>query len=301
METRLLHCFVVSADELHFGRAAQRLEILPSALARNIRILEEGLGVRLFVRTTRNVELTKSGQLFLAEIRPLLRKLDETLTRVRVESFVGDKVFRIGSIDSAAAGLVPQLVREFRASEPDLELILVEDKSARLLPKLLSGALDIAFVRPPAGGRDGIKFAHLLKEQTMVVVPRESEYCQCNQLTVHQLKDLPLIYPSARNRPHSYHLINNLFQSAGLTPNFVQQADEKQTIINLVAEGVGLALLPHLTAKMEPDNVLFLPLVDENGEAICELELAAAWIEGVKDNYQDLIVNTASKILSNNY
>lgn len=298
MDIKLLRCFVAVADELHFGRAAQEQELLPSALGRNIRLLEEELGIRLFFRTTRNVMLTRSGHILLNEIRPLLVKFDETLDKVRYQSESADRVYRIGSIDSPASGLLPHVIHDFREMEPNLELVLVEEKTVKLLPKLLSGSLDLAFVRPPTVRKEGIHFEFITNEAAVVALHCDSELAIRTQLEVRDIADYPLIVPSPRSRPHSYNLTNNLFIRAGLIPKYVQQAEEKQTIINLVGAKVGIAIIPFWNSKTAVNNVVFIPLVDENGQPVTVLPLAAAWVEGTHDKYRDIIIDVVKKCLS---
>lgn len=283
MEIKLLKCFITVADELHFGRAAQQLDIMPSALGRNIRLLEEQLGIRVFSRTTRNVRLTRSGHILLKEVRPLINQMEQVIINVRAATAAGDRVFRVGAIDSAATGLIPKLLHDFRDGSTDLELFLDEDKTSKLLPKLLSGALDIAFVRPPPQSKENIHFEPLLYERIVVALPSNSHLAEKEQLTIYDLADKPLIVPSPRNRPHSYNLSNSLFLQAGLTPNFTQQAEEKHTIINLVGAEVGLAIIPYWTSKIQVQNVIFRPLVDKFGNHIEQLPLAAAWVKGIDD------------------
>lgn len=295
MDLKLLTCFTVVADELHFGRAAQRLDILPSALGRNIRLLEEELGLRLFLRSTRNVALTRSGHILVHEARALLGQTEAAFGRVRAAASGSERVFRIGAIDSAATGLIPALVHDFRAIEPDLELALVEDKTVRLLPKLLSGALDIAFVRPPLMPKPAIEFVHLIDEPTIVALPPCHAFGGRNFLTVADLADVPLIVPSPRVRPHSYNLTMRLFVEAGLTPRIVQQAEEKQTIVNLVAAEIGAALVPYWTSRISVEGVAYLPLRDANGAPVCQLPLAAAWVAGSRDAFRDTLLKTLSE------
>ncbi|MFN5687878.1 LysR family transcriptional regulator, partial [Bradyrhizobium sp.] len=150
MELHQLRCFIAAAEELHFGKAAQRLQMLPSALGRQIKLLEEDLATPLFARTTRAVSLTEHGTMLLRDARSILAKVEavETSFRRRARSTKAPRL-RVGAIDSAAAGLLPQLLHDFREAHPDIAVQLMEEKTIRLLPKILSGALDLAFVRPP--------------------------------------------------------------------------------------------------------------------------------------------------------
>ncbi len=287
MDLKLLRCFMVVADELHFGRAARRLNILPSSLSRNIGLLEKELGLRLLSRTTRDVSLTRSGHLLMREARPLLAQVEKVADLVRDSAASDERVFRIGAMDSAAIGLMPQLVHDFREQAPDLELHLLEDKSAKLLPKLLSGALDIAFVRPPMSPHSAIEFEHLLEEPTVVAIPNGHALSKFESLRIQDLADVPLILPSPRSRPHSYNLTIQLFLDASLQPNVEQQAEEKQTIINMVGAEIGAAIVPYWYSRNAVQGVEYRPLVDDKERPIKELPLAAAWVKGSKDHYRD--------------
>ncbi len=296
MDLKLLRCFTVVADELHFGRAARRLNILPSSLSRNIGLLEKDLGLKLLSRTTREVTLTRSGQLLLREARPLLARVEEVESRVRDSASRDERVFRIGAMDSAATGLIPQLVHDFRELEPDLELSLLEDKSAKLLPRLLSGALDVAIVRPPIAPQPAIHFDHLLEEPTVVALPGGHPLTKHEHLRIRDLEDVPLILPSPRTRPHSYNLTMQLFLGASLQPRIEQQAEEKQTIINMVGAEIGAAIVPYWYSRNAVQGVEYRPLVDDTGSPIRELPLAAAWVKGSHDHYRDELM----KLLKSN-
>ena len=144
MEWHQLRCFLAAADDLHFGRAAQRLHMLPSALGRHIRLLEEDLGTQLFARTTRAVSLTEDGSTLVGEARALLDQVEAIERRYREKRRPKKtRRFRIGAMDSAAAGLLPPLMADVHAKYPDIAIQLLEEKTIKLLPKILSGALDL--------------------------------------------------------------------------------------------------------------------------------------------------------------
>jgi DNA-binding transcriptional LysR family regulator len=128
-----------AAEELHFGHAAQKLNMLPSAFGRFIRLLEEDLDTKLFVRTTRNVVLTEAGNRLLGEARKLLAQADTLRANFRDHVQVGARKLRVGAIDIAAVGLMPLLLTDFRKEHPDVEVQLLEEKAIRLLPRIPVG------------------------------------------------------------------------------------------------------------------------------------------------------------------
>lgn len=291
MDLHQLRCFVAAAEELHFGRAAQRLAMLPSALGRHIRLLEEDLGTRLMVRTTRNVALTEDGALLLEEARVLLAQADDLSSRFRAQGRSKAATLKVGAIDSAAAGLVPLLLHDFRQHRPDVVVQLFEDKTNRLLPRLLSGRLDLALVRPPERPDKRLEFLFLFHETAVVAVPADHPLAGCEHVSIKDLAGEPLIVPERRSRPHSHDLTIKLFSEAGLQARVAQIAEEKQTIVNLVSARLGVAIVPRWTSRMATRGVRFVPLEGAAGAA-SKLPLAAAWVRGSRDAVRDDMLST---------
>jgi DNA-binding transcriptional LysR family regulator len=283
MELHQLRCFLAVAEELHFGHAAQRLNMLPSALGRHIRLLEESLGTPLLQRTTRSVMLSPDGAAFLDDARALVAKADAMNRRFRGTEKRAVPTLKLGAIDTAAAGLVPPLIHDFRERHPKVDIQLVEDKTTRLLPRVLSGRLDLAFVRPPEKGDARIEFAMLLNETAVVAVPSGHSLAKRKKLTVKALADAPLIVPVRRSRPHSHDLTMKLFDAVGLRPTIAQVAEEKQTIVNLVAAQIGLAILPRWASRLAVPGVRYVALEMPPRRGLAVLPLAAAWLSGSRD------------------
>jgi DNA-binding transcriptional LysR family regulator len=292
VELHQLRCFVAVADELHFGRAARKLAMMPTALGRQVRLLEEDLGTRLLERTTRHVALTASGAAFLDGARALLAQADRLASRVRAQARRTSASIRIGAIDSAAAGLVPLLLHDFRERCPHVVVQLVEDKTIRLLPRLASGHLDLAFVRPPETRDPRFEFLFLLDETAVVALPSRHRLARRRRIALRDLAGEPLIVPERRSRPHSHDLTMKLFAGAGLTPRVAQLADEKQTIVNLVAAGLGVAIVPRWTSRMALEGVRYVPLEAPPAGRAPPLPLAAAWMRDVRDPVRDEVVAT---------
>jgi len=195
MDLNQLRCFVAASEELHFGRAARRVEMLPSALGRFIRLLEEDLGTRLMMRPTRSVTLTDDGAAFLKEARALLTQTDALAAKFRTRGRNQAATVRVGAIDSAAAGLLPMLLHDFREQRPDVTVQLVEDKTIRLLPRLLSGRIDLAFIRPPESPDKRLEFMFLFHETAVVAVSDHHPFASKKRVTIADLADQPLIVP----------------------------------------------------------------------------------------------------------
>jgi DNA-binding transcriptional LysR family regulator len=292
MELHQLRCFVASAEQLHFGRAAQQLQMLPSARGRQIKLLEEDLGARLFARTTRAVSLTEDGASLLRDARVILAKVEAVESGLRNHSrSQGARRLRVGAIDSAAAGLLPSLLRDFRAKHPAVAVQLLEEKTIRLLPKILSGALDLAFVRPPDRADKRLEFQPLLLETAIVAFPQRHALARRRSVSLADIADEPMIVPDRRSRPHSHDLTMKLFEESALAPRVVQVADEKQTIINLVATRLGIAIVPRWTTRMAIPGVKFVPLKLKGSGPAGRLPLAAAWLRGSRDPARDAMLS----------
>jgi DNA-binding transcriptional LysR family regulator len=291
LELHQLRCFLAAADELHFGRAAQHLQMLPSAFGRHIRLLEEGLGKALFARTTRSVSLTDDGAALVADARALLAQVEAIEARFRDRRDVrSSRRFKIGAIDSAAAGLLPPLLADLHRTHPDFAIQVFEDKTVRILPKILSGALGLAFVRPPERPDKRLELLPLFEESAVVAFPEKHRLARRKSVSLADIAEEPHIVPDRRSRPHSHDLTVKLFEQAGLTPRIAEVADEKQTIVNLVAAKLGVAIVPRWTSLMANPGVRFVPL-NVSGKSIAgRLPLAAAWLKGSRDSTREAIL-----------
>jgi DNA-binding transcriptional LysR family regulator len=290
MDVAQFRCFLAVAETLHFGRAARTLDMLPASLGRQIRTLESRLGVALFVRTTRSVSLTEAGASILPEARDLVAQADALEAKVQSVRAAKAPSLRLGAIDSAAAGLVPQLLSHLRGAHPEIAVQLVEQKTIRLLPRLLSGSIDVAFVRPPDHRDPRIQFRTLFFETAVVALPEGHPLAGRDAVAVEDLADAPLIVPDRRSRPHSHDLTMNLFMEAGQTARVAQIAEEKHTIVNLVATGTGLAIVPRWTARLGVPGVVFVPLRTPRDSKRSKLILAAAWARGTRDDRRDALM-----------
>lgn len=290
VELEQLRCFVAVAEELHFGRAAQKTGMLPASLGRHIRLLEESLRTQLLSRTTRSVSLTDDGVSLLQEVRPLLGRLDEVAEKFRAARHRPSAILRIGAIDSAAAGLLPLLLQDFREAAPDVITQIIEDKSVRLIPKLLAGRLDLVLIRPRDGISRTLNVQLLFHETAVVAVPMGSALAGRSEITVQDLAEEPLIVPERRSRPHSHDLTMGLFADFDMRPRVAQIADEKQTIINLVAAGIGSAIVPRWTSKLAVSGVSYIPLAHPSGSPMHRLPLSAAWMKAVRDPLRDTML-----------
>ncbi|PHK93277.1 LysR family transcriptional regulator [Pseudoroseomonas rhizosphaerae] len=277
MELKQLRAFLAVAEELHFGRAAARLNMLPTALGRQVRLLEEALGTPLLRRTTRQVATTPAGDALAAEARAILEHAAAAARLVRGMAAHPAGRLRIGAIDSAAAGLLPGLLARFQAAHPGIATRLTEAKGSAILPQLRAGRLDLGFVRPPLTPEPDLAFRWLLQEHPVAALPSRHPLARRRRLRLAELAPQPLILPPRRTRPHSHDGVMRLFAAVGLSPRVAQEAEEKQTIVSLVAAGIGIALLPEWAARMRVPGVVFRPVALPRAAAPPEWGLGVAW------------------------
>jgi DNA-binding transcriptional LysR family regulator len=278
-----LRCFVSVGKELHFGRAAQKMEMMPASLSRFIRLLEEDLGVRLLNRSTRNVSLTAEGALFFDDASKLIDQFDALAKRFKVGLKDERRTLRIGAIDSAARGLVPALLNLFVPLHPHSDIHIIEDKTINLIPKLKSGWLDMIFIREPQSIDASLAVRFITRESCVLAVPIQHVLADRERVAVADFQHEAMIIPDRRTRPHSHDLTMSLFKLAGFTPHIAQFAEEKQTILSLVAAGLGLAVVPASYRTMNSDSVSYIAL--DLPEQIKGLPLSIAWQKGNEDRF----------------
>lgn len=292
MDINQLRCFTVLGDELHFGRAAYKLEMMPASLSRFIRLLEEELGIRLLNRSTRNVSLTPEGAAFLSEAKQVVADFDALRQRFLHRQTSLKKTLRIGAIDSAARGLLPKLLGRFIQRFPDIDIHITEYKTHNLIPKLMSGWLDLIFIRPPEQVDVSLITRFITYETCMLAVPAQHSLVGYEQVSIADFAQEPVIVPERRTRPHSHDLTMNIFKAGGYVPVIAQYAEEKQTILSLVAAGLGVALVPASYKNMDSEDVKYIPLTP-NAD-IQGLPLSAMWHQGNRDTH----VNALLEILA---
>lgn len=297
MDLKQIRCVLAAADEMHFGRAARALDMLPAGFGRHIRLLEEELGIALFQRTTRSVVLTDAGHEFVREVRPLIEAADGVVERFRDRGRMVSRTIRLGAIDSAAAGLVPSLIYDLHELDPGLTIELMEEKSIRLVPKLLSGRLDLAIIRPGARLDPRLHTRFLLHEKAVVALPASHPLGILTEVSIASLVDVAMIIPERRSRPHSHDLTMKLFEEQGLTPRIAQIAEEKQTILNMVSADIGAAIVPLWSARLAVPGVVFRPLEGHSVTGVDRLPLAVAWQAHVRDTNRDLLLSLLERNL----
>lgn len=272
MELRRIHYFIAVAEECHFGRAATQLRMAQPPLSQQIKQLEAEMGVTLFTRSTRKVELTAAGERFLGRVRQIVASIDDAVGEaVRVaDGTLG--TLSIGFTGSATYDLLPSLARVLRAELPGIELDL---KGEMLTPDqvtaLLDGALDIAFLRPPVRSAD-IDVRVLRREPLIAVLPEAHPLAARAKVKLADLRDEPFITYPSHHRSVVYEAVIDACQRSGFAPARVHEVGETSTLVSFVAAGLGVALVPASVQHLKITGANYLPLAGNTEEV--ELALA---------------------------
>ncbi|MBC7545206.1 MAG: LysR family transcriptional regulator [Candidatus Sericytochromatia bacterium] len=278
MELRHLRYFVAVAEARHFTRAAERLAMAQPRLSQQIKALETELGVQLLLRTKRSVSLSAAGEAFLAEAYQILARVDRAVTIAQKAGRGEIGRLRVGFVSSAAYNVLPELIRRFRISRPDVELVIEELSSDVQLQRLRDGHLDITFYRvdmesvPPIPA-SGLVRETVLSEPFVVAVPDSHALAGRTTIPLAALAAEPFVLFPRRLNPGFHDLIVRLCEAAGFTPKIAQEAILMQTIISLVAAGMGVSLVPASMAQLQRAGVVYRPLA----EAGAHSEMAAMW------------------------
>jgi DNA-binding transcriptional LysR family regulator len=273
IELRHLRYFAVVADELHFGRAARRLHMSQPPLSVQIRRLEELVGARLFDRDRSGVALTPAGVRLRAEVAEFFEHFDDMLGRVRAVAEGRAGALGVGFVTPATYGVLPECLAAFRASFPGVELILREMTTDAQVQALESGALDIGFVLPPVD-RPGLLYAPVSQESLVVALPRSSPLARdAGRLALKRLAALPLVIFPRQHAPRLYDDVLTVCRRSGFSPTIGQQAVEMQTIVALVAAGMGFAVVPASVRRLGREGVVYR----EFRERSPLVELGLAW------------------------
>ena len=242
-ELTQLRCFVALAEELHFGRAAVRLNMTQPPLSRQIQQLEHGVGTPLVERSSRFVRLTAAGKAFLIDARAILRASEEAMVTARRIAQGEGGAITLGFIPATSYSLLPRLVAFMAAEIPQVQLVLKEMVTADQAEALATGRIDAGILRMPIDRR-GLEAVTVSHDPFVVAVPSGRLLAGGRALTVQDLDRQDLVmYAPVESRYH-HDLASSIFCAAGVSPNFVQYAREIHTMLALVGAGIGVALVP---------------------------------------------------------
>lgn len=255
-----LRYFTVLAEELHFGRAAARLHMAQPPLSQAIRRLETEVGVDLFKRTTRRVDLTPAGRAYLREARAILASVDEAAHTARLVAAGSVGHLTIGCVGSATYSLLPALSRHLATELPGIDFSF---RGEMLAPDqvtgLRDGTIDIALLRPPVSDPSLLTY-RLRRDQLVVALPADHPLSAAPRITPADLAGTDLIVHSAERRSVMYGVVIRLLHEAGVEPKVRHEVGETSTLVTLVAGGLGVAVVPEPVTALALEGVTYRPL-----------------------------------------
>jgi LysR family transcriptional regulator, benzoate and cis,cis-muconate-responsive activator of ben and cat genes len=272
LELRHLRYVVAVAEELHFGRAAARLGIAQPPLSQQIQRIERILGVELFRRTRRSVELTDVGVLLVGEARDLLAHASRVGEAIRHAAAGTAGTVRLGFVGSATHEVLPTLLRRFREDTPDARVVPEELPTTEQVAAIEAGTLDVGLVRLPIASTEVATHA-LMEEPLVIVLPDFHPLAHRRRLPLAALADEAFVMWGRRLNPLFHDEVISACLDAGFSPNVTQEAGEMPTIVSLVSAGLGVSLVPASMERQRTSGVVYVPM---QGPGV-RIAIALAW------------------------
>ncbi|VXC03063.1 LysR family transcriptional regulator [Massilia sp. 9I] len=267
-ELSQLRCFVAVAEELHFGRAAERLNMTQPPLSRQIRLLEHHVGVRLLERNSRSVHLTAAGKAFFPEAARILRIAEEATFSARRAAKGEQGNLAIGFTSASGYSLLPEVVRRLREHAPGVSLTLKELVSTAQVEALNAGELDLGLLRPhPMNGE--LESRLIARESLMLAIP-ESEADQWPLVpNLGSLHGRPFVMYSPYEARPFYLMLTERFARAGVVPDVVEHIGQVHTMLALVRAGVGAAMIAEGASRLKFDGIVMRRVDTEPVDMVC--------------------------------
>ncbi|MBF4460227.1 LysR family transcriptional regulator [Pseudoclavibacter sp. 8L] len=260
MELRQLRYFVAVADELHFGRAAARLHMTQPPLTVAVRKLEEELGVALFERTTRSVSLTAAGRMFRQRVGAVLDDLDGAVSDLGDVAAGAAGRLRIGFVSSASYSVLPRGLRAFQLLRPRIQLEPRSLTSAEQVTLLLEGELDVGILRDPLAV-PGLRAILLEGEDLVAVLPAGDPLADEAVVAPGSFHEKAVVLFPFELMPGFVSAVMSWLGGAQAVPRIVQSVVHQETVLGLVAAGVGASILPASVARFHMPGVVVRPLL----------------------------------------
>ncbi|MFL3662262.1 MAG: LysR substrate-binding domain-containing protein, partial [Polaribacter sp.] len=259
IELRHMRYFLAVAEELHFRKAAERLFISQPGLSRQIKVLEEALGVVLFERHTRKVVLTKVGEYLKIEFSAQIKMLSHTLENAKMLQDGKQGALKIGYVGSAMQEVIPNLLLNFEKKHPNILCSLKEIDNQQQLEALLSFSLDIGFVRLERVPR-ALEIKPILKENFCLVLPKDHEIDESNFKSLRQFKEASFILFDAQYSASYHEKVMQIFDDCGFTPLNSHNTIHSSSIFKLVENKFGISIVPKSLAQKRGHKIKFIEL-----------------------------------------
>jgi DNA-binding transcriptional LysR family regulator len=263
MELRQIRSFLSIAETLHFGRTAELIHLSQPALSLQIKALEEEVGVRLFERNRRKTTLTAAGLAFRDDAAAALSQLEQAMRSARLAANGKLGLLRIGFISTVGSEIVPNIVRQFRELNPEVEFSLRAIPTADQVQMLESGSLDIGFFRLPIGGHSALEVVTVHRERFVLVVPASHKLAKRKRVRLSEVAGQNFVLYERTYAPGFHDLIFGMLRDARIVPNISQTAAELSMLISLVDAHMGVAILPASAVQHSVASVIACDIVDK--------------------------------------
>jgi DNA-binding transcriptional LysR family regulator len=261
VELRQIRSFLSIAETLHFGRTAELIHISQPALSLQIRALEEEVGVRLFERNRRKTTLTAAGVAFRNDAAAALSQLDQAIRKARLAANGKLGLLRIGFISGVGAEIVPNVARQFKNLNPEVEFSLLAIPTAHQLQMLQTGSLDIGFLRLPIGEQSALEVRTVHREPFVLVVPSSHKLAKRKKVRLAEVSGENFVMNERSYAPGFHDLIFGMLRDSGIVPSVSQTAAELSTLVSLVSAQMGVAILPASAVKHSAASVVACDIV----------------------------------------
>lgn len=263
MELRRLKYFLAVAEELHFGRAAARLEIAQPPLSRQISALEAEIGAQLFDRSRSQIRLTQAGTVLESHARFLIDRLDAAYRETRLVGEGGAGRLRVAFVGSASHGVLPTLIKSYRSHYPNVELALSAMNNAELHRALIQREIDVAVARPELQDEE-LRRELLWREKLVLAIPDNSELAGLAEIRFAELKNQTFVLYPRRPRPSYADVVLDICRKENFEPAAMELAQDYQTAISLVSVGVGISVVPESVSRTSRPGVFFRDYTGHN-------------------------------------
>ena len=261
MELRHLRYFLVVGEVLNFTKAAARLHVAQPALSRQVRDLEEEIGVDLLRRSPRGVVLTAEGKLFLEEVRELLKHADESVERVRALARGEYGELHIGYIPIPTVEILPPALEAFRKAAPHVRLVLHDLPTDELISELRNATLELAIMVQPLGEQTaGIEFEILRDYPWIVALNASHPFARLRSIALEKVATEPLVGLSRKGYSEYHRILERIFAPVSSKPRIAMECDSEDSLSMEVAAGRGIALVTTILKLMSGKRLLYRPL-----------------------------------------
>jgi len=289
VDVRLWRSFTTVAEELHYGRAAERLHISQPALSRQIRDLEQVLGVTLFDRTSRRVVLSPAGLVVLGQARRALTEADRAVRLARLAAHGDWGELAIAALPTATLAPLPAIIRSYREEHPAVGVTISESFDDEQLAALVAGHIDVGFLRATAAPA-GLNLETLLTEPLLAGLPADHRLARQPEIALSDLATEPFVFFPRHRSVLAYDQFIAACRAAGFSPDIVQEASGITTLA-LVAAGLGITVVAASYRSLSLDGVRLVPITGH------QLTLQVAWAAANTNTALPAFLHTARQML----